>query len=77
MIRIASKNCTAMLGQRCSSRGCRFCYFTTLSVFRLCSSNSRMTDEYEWIWKEAVVVQSRYCPGISLEGLSNITKPSR
>jgi hypothetical protein len=28
--------------------------------------NGRLSDELERIWKEAVVAQSRYCPGIYL-----------
>jgi hypothetical protein len=32
-------------------------------------SNGRMADELEEIWKEAVVVQTRYDPGIFLDGL--------
>jgi hypothetical protein len=33
-----------------------------------------MDGELERIWKEAVVAYSRYCPGIRLEGLWNVTK---
>jgi hypothetical protein len=33
-----------------------------------------MTDELEEIWKEAVVAQTRYDPGIFLDGLRKTTK---
>jgi hypothetical protein len=32
-----------------------------------------MADEWQWIWKEAVVVYSSYCPIICLQGLKNTT----
>jgi hypothetical protein len=38
------------------------------------ASHGEMTDEFEGIWKEAVVVQSRLYPEICLEGLRNTTK---
>jgi hypothetical protein len=33
-----------------------------------------MTDELEWIWKEAGVAKTSYYPGIFLEGLRNTTE---
>jgi hypothetical protein len=32
-----------------------------------------MIDELEIIWKEAAVAYSRYCPGIFLKGIKEIT----
>jgi hypothetical protein len=33
-----------------------------------------MNDKLKWIWKEAVVAQSRYYPKMFLEGLRKPTK---
>jgi hypothetical protein len=35
-----------------------------------------MIDELERVWKEAVLAQLRYCPGICLERLRKTTKTS-
>lgn len=32
------------------------------------ASNSKITDELEWTWKETSMVQSKYYPGICFEG---------
>jgi hypothetical protein len=45
---------------------------TPFILFQHYTAPNGRTDELEWIWKEAVVAQSKYYPRIRLEGLERV-----